>query len=596
MQIIKKGVIDIHNSKLTQRLFVMFLLICLIPSSIILALCYYLCSDVIYDYSKQYSKNYLEQAYTNVLSVVSDVESSSFSLTIDDQVISLLSKGQLSVGFPDRSSLRSILTTALKQNRNTVDIAYIETPIDVVYSLAYSVVKQPSILRVSGTACESEIVRKNGNAFWSDIVYTLANISEKQSDYKYLRCISLITNSSSTEKLGYLSLFVRTSSFDRALHSISYSNINAGIVLLDSSKSIISSNGMYSGIVDEIIVNSDSASDFELSTSSGKFFVSQIRDEHTGWHFISFVSKDEATEAIRHSIEKLLLLFIAIPFVCLAFSDLFLRFAYKCVIPLLEAMNSISSGNLDARVPMVSDKIVDSMSCTMNNMLEKYKDVVSVNAHQEALLMTSRLEILKGQLSPHFLYNTLDCLNWKLIDDGNIEASKTISNLGNILRYSIDETTSTVPLQTELDIIDQYLSICKFRFEDDFNYFIDCCEELNDYQIPRFLLQPIAENAIVHGTKNITHVFELNIKCYISNNQTIIDIMNNGSQIDEKSLAFISSFDTCSYPDITDISNNHIGLTNVYNRIKVFYGQDYGMSVRNIDGGVIVSLYLPFPN
>jgi len=235
--------------------------------------------------------------------------------------------------------------------------------------------------------------------------------------------------------------------------------------------------------------------------------------------------------------------------------------------------------------------VVDSL----NETLDKYNELVRQNSHQEVLLTISRLKILRGQLSPHFLYNTLDSVNWMLIENGQLEMSRIITDLGDLLRYSINESSETVPLREELDIIERYLSICKNRFEDRLSYDIFVQAELREYLLPRFLLQPVVENAVVHGIEKCQEHGSIRIRCYCAEGTAVIDIANDGPSISREVQTRLDlALRGGGEPGRE--APEHIGLLNVQERIRLFAGEGYGLQLLDaIPQGVIVRIRLPGP-
>ncbi|MBP3209088.1 MAG: histidine kinase, partial [Oscillospiraceae bacterium] len=458
------------------------------------------------------------------------------------------------------------------------------------FTLQQSNISQPDLLRISDPLMEERISALHGNPCWVGIDFAAGTILPDDSADQYIRVSSEVTGVNIDEHLGYLNFFIRSSVFQDVLQSIPYST-GQGIMIVDDQNSILSaSSDVPEDLLKQLELNSFARlSDLKIATDKGVYIVSSITEKSSGWHILSFLSEKAAVDSLRAKNASLLFPLLLLPLACLFLTDLFFSRFYRSLSPLLDAMQKISSGNIDERIPIGNDYLIDSISTTMNSMLDQYEHLVSVNAHQEALLITSRLKILRGQISPHYLYNTLDSINWKLIEEGSMEASSTISKLGNVLRYSINESSSTVCLKEELSVIDQYLQICKFRFEDRLHYTISVEDQLEDYQIPRFILQPIVENAVIYGLERALDRALICIHCYSTDRFTIIEISNDGPSIsDEEKEVIYRSFQQ-TQPD-----TSHIGLKNVYQRIKLFYGDPYSLSISDLSPhGAMIRLSLP---
>lgn len=286
---------------------------------------------------------------------------------------------------------------------------------------------------------------------------------------------------------------------------------------------------------------------------------------------------------------------LLVPLLCLLSTYLFSGQLSAAVSPLIGALHQIRDGDLSVRSPQINDKLLDLVVDSLNETLDKYNELVRQNSHQEVLLTISRLKILRGQLSPHFLYNTLDSVNWMLIENGQLEMSRIITDLGDLLRYSINESSETVPLREELDIIERYLSICKNRFEDRLSYDISVQAELREYLLPRFLLQPVVENAVVHGIEKCQEHGSIRIRCYCAEGTAVIDIANDGPSISQEVQTRLDlALRGGGEPGRE--APEHIGLLNVQERIRLFAGEGYGLQLLDaIPQGVIVRIRLPGP-
>ena len=580
----------LKKSSLARTVYLIFFLIALIPSLLISFTFYSVAADMISGYAQESSNNNLQQAYHSIRSIIDSVDTTLFSLTIDDRITNLVRSGQLSVGSQNRYELREDLSSALNQNRNLIEIITLETESETIFSLHRSNLSQPDLLRISDPDLEERISALHGNPCWIGVDNSVGTLLPDDAADRYIRVSTEVTGVTIAEHLGYLNFFIRSSVFQNVLDSIPYST-GQGILIFDDQYSVISASSDVPEDLFKALGQSSLASfsDLKVVTAEGIYIVSSVTERSSGWHILSFLSEKAAVDSLRAKTSSLLFPLLFLPLICLVLTDLFFTRFYHSLSPLLHAMQKISGGNIKERVPIGNDYLIDSISTTMNSMLDQYEHLISVNAHQEALLITSRLKILRGQISPHYLYNTLDSINWKLIEEGNIEASSAISKLGNVLRYSINESSSTVCLKEELSVIDQYLQICKFRFEDRLRYSVSVEDRLEDYEIPRFILQPIVENAVIYGLERTQDSALICINCYSADKFTVIEISNDGPSIpDEEKERIYRSFQQ------TEPGSGHIGLRNVYQRIKLFYGEPYSLSISDlIPHGAMIRLTLP---
>jgi len=256
--------------------------------------------------------------------------------------------------------------------------------------------------------------------------------------------------------------------------------------------------------------------------------------------------------------------------------------------PLLSTMKSVKEGNLTARVPEDFANELAIVGQVFNQTLDSYEELLKENYRKENLLTIARLHALQGQLSPHFISNTLDSINWTLIERQQYDISDALGKLAYLLRYSISGTNDMVALSEELNSIKCYLDICKVRFEDKLTYNIYIDASLNNMMIPRFLLQPLIENSIVHGIEKRNDNGQLIIKAYNDNRYTIIEIIDNGPGFSEEIKAFAEN------KNLLKTSRKHIGLSNVLERFRLIYGSGYRIEFLDaVPEGARVRILLP---
>jgi Putative regulator of cell autolysis len=203
-------------------------------------------------------------------------------------------------------------------------------------------------------------------------------------------------------------------------------------------------------------------------------------------------------------------------------------------------------------------------------------------------------KMLSSQINPHFLYNTLETIRMKAFTEGNKDVAQAIKLLGKSMHYVLENTgTSSTTLKKELDYIETYLSIQKLRFNDRVNYVLNVQDDmdLEDYQILPLLLQPIVENAILHGLENT----ETNGKIYIDvrtekDEFLVINIFDNGQGMTAEELEQLKNNIQLSKKN----TPSSIGLHNINQRIKLFYGEAYGMEISSRrNEGTLICLTLP---
>ena len=293
----------------------------------------------------------------------------------------------------------------------------------------------------------------------------------------------------------------------------------------------------------------------------------------------------------------ILLIALVIPFIMiLIFSNVFsTRF-----IMLRGVMNKVAKGDLDAVANVSGKDEISELYSDLNVMIESIRKLIK-EVYQEKLLKERLInrqqkiefKMLASQINPHFLYNTLETIRMKVLGNGEKEAANVIKLLGKSMRRVLEIKDELVTLDSELEFIKYYLEIQKFRFGDRVAYKININENVNtkEYFILPLLLQPIVENAFVHGLEDEGRNGNISINLNIINDRLEILIGDNGKGMTDIECASLIK----KMKDANDSSaKNSIGLYNVYQRITLYYGQKYGVDIKSQFGvGTKVYVYLP---
>lgn len=213
-------------------------------------------------------------------------------------------------------------------------------------------------------------------------------------------------------------------------------------------------------------------------------------------------------------------------------------------------------------------------------------------------LKEAELKALQAQINPHFLYNTLDSIQWLAVLRGAEDIQKTINCLGQLLRHSLDRKSVIVSVSKEVEQIKNYLFIQKMRYGEKLTYRINIEPEVLDFQLPKLVLQPLVENAILHGVEPKPGGGNVRIDGWLHDrDQAAIEIVDDGVGIKEGIQAILDRSIAAPDPELADqeTSLHHkMGLVNVHKRLVYFFGEDHGLEVeRGREGGTCVRIRIP---
>ncbi|MEW5815542.1 MAG: sensor histidine kinase [Spirochaetota bacterium] len=249
------------------------------------------------------------------------------------------------------------------------------------------------------------------------------------------------------------------------------------------------------------------------------------------------------------------------------------------------AIKRIKEGDLSSRIEILSQDEIGEVSIQFNQMIETVEKLVKENYEIRLHEKDAELESLQAKIHPHFLYNTLDTISWKVTLAGCSEINELITALGDLLRFNIRRDNKIITLDENIKQLERYIFIQKARYMDRFLAKYQIAPETRKLFLHKFLIQPVLENAIIHGLEEKTSGGLLCIRSSIREENLVIEVYDNGKGISE---------DTIKKIFIGTNDGNHIGLLNVHKRIQLYYGEAYGVQIESKVGEyTTVRLILP---
>ena len=261
------------------------------------------------------------------------------------------------------------------------------------------------------------------------------------------------------------------------------------------------------------------------------------------------------------------------------------RYLSKPVKELDEAMGRVEKG--DYEVELISDRSdeMGRLSSSFNRMTREYRQNLERSVQHERELNETELSMLQAQLNPHFLYNTLDSMKWLGVTNHVPQVAAMATGLAALLRAGISGD-KLIPLEQELELLEKYLDIQSVRFEDRFTWETDIDESFQHCLVPKLILQPLVENAIIHGVANMDDGY-IKLSASAQGDTLILAVEDNGQGIAPEILEKLKN------PE-REMPAGHLGLRNVDRIVRLYYGREYGISARSEPGrGSRVELRLP---
>ncbi len=269
---------------------------------------------------------------------------------------------------------------------------------------------------------------------------------------------------------------------------------------------------------------------------------------------------------------------------------------FEPIITIETVLKGVSKGKTDFCLDSLSrSRQLSSIFQELDALLNNMQQLMLRESNAQLMKKQAEFDALQSQINPHFLYNTLDCIRGQAIRWGIKDIEVMTRALSKLFRYSISNHNATVTLEEELNNVESYLLIQQMRFNNKFikEAYID--DDARDCIIPKLIIQPIIENAIHHGLETKIGSGLLVIRAYITEQRLIINVKDDGCGISQSRLEMINAaLESNSAIENSEASKISVGLMNVNSRIKLTYGNMYGLNVYSTqDIGTDVQLNLP---
>ncbi|MCR5283177.1 MAG: histidine kinase [Lachnospiraceae bacterium] len=296
----------------------------------------------------------------------------------------------------------------------------------------------------------------------------------------------------------------------------------------------------------------------------------------------TLVSVDDISAGIAsiHRLRSVFLLAALIMLVALALVvNMLVNIVLKRFYEVLSTVREVRSGNLDVRTKNEtrSDEMGE-LSYQVNRMLDRIQELMRENVNREVLAKDSQLKALQNQINAHFIYNVLESIKMMAEIREEYDISDAVTSLGKLLRYSMKWSTQTIYVSEEIEYIKNYMALINLRFDYEIYLSLNLSERAMKQMIPKMTLQPIVENAIVHGIEEIAEDTTIYIKSIESDEDCTIEITDNGRGMSEEELDNLRGKISGHIPSGGG-SGNGIGLKNVQDRIRMEFGERYGIEV-----------------
>lgn len=406
-----------------------------------------------------------------------------------------------------------------------------------------------------------------------------------------LQMIKLIKDLQTYKLMGYVRIGLKRDYINKMTGNISFGS-NGSITILDEQDKIIS------GEMDDILCGymeqeTSPKGNFLYGEGKDKYTAVYVHSNITGWDTVGLIPMEYLSRdlsGIRGVSIVLILLAICIGIM------VSMSIARGLVSPIedtADALERFAKGDFDVRLSEDRTDEIGKMNVVFNKAIRDIRELMQKVTQAEILEKEMEFKTLQSQMNPHFLYNTLDAINWMAFKQKQTEICNLISAISNLMRISISNKQSLIPLEQEIGYVKDYLYIQNIRYKDRLETVYDIDAALLGQVIPKLIIQPIVENAIVHGIEKSYDKNTLYISAIRMGGNIDIIVKDTGVGMpEEKVKELLKEPETVKS---SSASHTNLGMYAVHKRLKFLYGEDYGLNVQSEMGeGTTVVIHIPY--
>ncbi len=583
----------IRNSQIQSRLMAAFIVLSLIPSLITGALSYNKSSQAIRTKINTYSTDLLAQIQQNVSRELLRLEYDSIEIMFMSDVQSALihydelsewDKMNLELKLRDKlinkfSFLHDVSDVVIYTKKLDKIVAYGSTGSNV---LNY----QESYIKELLKKCDE----LKGAPVWRpsnirDEVHFIDLIVNKNENREGVNLARVVKDMEEGEPLGYILIRTNERYFSKIYENIDdhkqkiFIVSDTGIIASSNNPELVAGEAyqdpeLMKGIQDSIEKGKNSFN----YTLDQKYLAVFSKTDRAQWYVVGLIPYTYLNEESR----RIGIFSIAVGFICFLLSILLSLIISRSIsVPLknmVHTMQLVKKGDLSV---VIEDKSQDELSEVANRfdeMLIEIKDLLETTKIQEKEKRKAELLALQAQINPHFISNTLNSIKWMASIQGAENIEKLIYSLIQMLNASIGKNDTRITLEEELEYLKSYIVIQEFRYYDKFKVKFDIDDETLHFKLLRFLLQPILENAIIHGIEPLDGQGFILIKAFRDGDDLKITVTDNGVGFTQKRMN-----EVLQEPSKKNDGFCGIGISNVNDRIKMVYGDRYGVKIQSFE-------------
>ncbi len=425
---------------------------------------------------------------------------------------------------------------------------------------------------VEGTEWFKNLIGSGNRIQWiKEPADTTAGTAERISAVKGIVNAQDINTISGVIRLD-IPVSILSTALDRSLLTKSTSSY-----LVNSNNEIICSSlpgteADISGYLESILSKNPAGGWVREKISDKEYLLETQQIKNTDWRLITAVPYKDIRMVSETTRNQMLLILLIVAPLTLPLSFIVSASATKRIRKLISHMGKAVNGDFNISILPSSNDEIGQLTRNFNYMLTKISMLIDEKFEIGQELKSLELKSLQAQINPHFLYNTLDLIDWISIKNNSPEASRLVKSLSRFYKLSLSNGRDIVTIRNEIEHVKAYVQIQNMRFEDKIRLVVDIPEDIYNYSIPKIILQPLVENSIIHGIlENAGEEGMIKITGKFSGEDIILSVHDDGAGMSEEILSDIPA-------GVESKESHGYGVRNIDERLKLYFGKEYGLS------------------
>jgi len=324
--------------------------------------------------------------------------------------------------------------------------------------------------------------------------------------------------------------------------------------------------------------------------------VTQTNTEVAGWRLVSLIPYETAIGEINRNFKTVFLLQVIVFIIFLLLLIGLIRTFTRPLVRLGRVARIVERGNLEVRSNIRGRDEIGRLGNSIDQMLDRIKQMITEITAEQMRKRKAELAMLQAQINPHFLFNVLNSIRMKVLYKGDKESAEMLSSLSRLLRMTIDRKDEMITLHEEIVTILDYMKLMNMRQKEKVELKLEVSSEAMMARVPRFLLQPVIENAMIHGLQQ--RAGTITLIANVEHHFVKIFIQDNGHGIDEDSLSALRSRLAQAEPPSEEDKGkglSSLGLANVYERLSILFAEQFEFRIDSSAAeGTTVTMLIPY--